>query len=251
MLGIRTLCTQWPKVGRGTADQQIKIGQNISDRLSNFSSPVAYTVTTVTHSWEVYIFTGKHLYGGVFDEKETPAILFSLECCASLRTPILRYMPTAVSEYQGFSIFTKDYPFQILDNTHTSLTQVLLFGNLYFDANDITKLLNSTINFRLAKRIDGLLLWNLRGFFVVFLFSCFLFNQITIKRRKNLNCWGFLYLLFLFSFLPYFRYFYLNSIVFNVVPAISSNFDGWLVNVSVCSCFRTKFFLILNIFLIL
>ena len=49
---------------------------------------------------------------------------------------------------------------KLLDSTHTSLTQILLFGNSSFTTNYNTKIINFTIDFILSTvRFDGLLSW--------------------------------------------------------------------------------------------
>ena len=43
----------------------------------------------------------------------------------------------------------------LLDSTDSSLSQMLLFSNSFFDINEITKIINSTINYiLLTKRFD-------------------------------------------------------------------------------------------------
>lgn len=112
------------------------------------------------------------------------------------------------------------------DNANSSLTKVLLLGNSSFDTNDNTKIINWAINYvLLSKKIDGSLM--LKSWFFYFLSQ---WNNCLLSD-KRISRWRFFYLSLVFLFPSYFRYSYLNSMVFNVAPCIPPVFR-YLMNVS-------------------
>ena len=107
-----------------------------------------------------------HLREQKFNHSFLDSINPICNCCNDVESAIHVFLHCPLYSNKRCTLLSK-IDRKLLDNTDSSLTQTLLFGNLSFTTNDNTKIINLTIDFVVStNRFDRLLLRT-----VVFFFS--------------------------------------------------------------------------------
>ena len=137
-----------------------------------------------------------HLREQKFKHSFQDSINSVCNCCNDVESAIHVFLYCPLYSNKRFTLLSK-IDCKLLDNNNSSLTQILLFGNLSFTTNDNTKIINLTIGFVVStNRFDRLLLRT-----VIFFFS----NSNKYKQTSII-----LFLLPIVSF-----YLIIKQVIFN------------------------------------